>query len=72
MSSLAVWGDKAQVTLTKGFNPQNILIAAAEFQQGRVVVFTGTQYTQKFLSNDASVMILHLHGVLGQLQFSCP
>ena len=53
--SLAVWGDNAQVILTRGFNPQNVLIAAAEHQQGRVIASTATEYTEKFITNDASV-----------------
>ena len=41
--------------LTRGFNPQNVLIAAAEYQQGRVIAFTAAEYTEKFMTNDASV-----------------
>ncbi len=55
LTSLAVWGEKAQAVLTRAFNAKYVIMAAAEFQGARVAVFTSTQFTQKFLSNDASV-----------------
>ena len=49
--SLVVWGDNAQVILTQAFNPQHVLLVAAEQGAGRVVIFTNVEYVSLFNKN---------------------
>ncbi|XP_013774531.1 TRPM8 channel-associated factor homolog [Limulus polyphemus] len=50
--TIVVWGDNAEPILT-GQKEKDILIAAAEYGKGRVVLFTHTSYGNAFESNQS-------------------
>ncbi len=53
-NNLMVYGDNAQVVLTANFDPRFVIMAAAEYEKGRVVVSVSSEFG---LANDASVSV---------------
>ncbi len=51
-NNLMVYGDNAQVVLTANFDPRFVIMAAAEYEKGRVIVSASSELG---LPNDAHV-----------------